>query len=63
MEGCAPEIVAMNNYLTDKKTKEMLGVPEFVEWVAVNKTVYYRFFAEGDLYVVLLNPSAFRLLH
>lgn len=39
----------MGRYLNEKKTKEMLGVPEFISWVPVNNTVYQRFFDEGDL--------------
>ncbi|KAH8107624.1 alpha/beta-hydrolase, partial [Cristinia sonorae] len=69
LEGCAPEVGAIGNYLNQEETKAMLGVPLDAKWEAVNKLVWQRFFDEGDMIQrahLLYGPlvsSGIRLLH
>ncbi|TCD67317.1 hypothetical protein EIP91_000287 [Steccherinum ochraceum] len=69
LDGCVPELVQGAKYLNDEKTKEMLGVPQWMNWTSVNYTVHHAFYMEGDMVQrahLLYGPlvsDGIRLLH
>lgn len=45
---CWPEFAWVEKFLNNASTREQLGIPEGVEYQAINTEVHGKFWAEGD---------------